>query len=549
MRICLAQMNSTIGDLNGNLALMRAVLEQSVESNPDLVVFPELCLTGYPPRDLLKRKWFIRQNEKVVLEAIKLTNDFPGVAILFGAPLSAERPGGKGLQNAALLAYEGKLIASTSKRALPGYDLFNQERYFDACDKTEVVPFKGQRLGILLSEDILTDSAYRKAPELLPPLPADDLVEQGATVLICLAALPYQLGQEARRMAHLSAMAKRLKVPIVLANAVGANDETIFEGKSCCLSAEGEPQLLLPGWQSAQGTIDLNASMRAAPLQPEEDVAALCQALVLGIRDYARKTGFKRIVLGLSGGIDSALSCCLAAQALGAENVLALALPSAVSTAGSLSDAQLVAAALGVQLKTIPIAPIVTALEQALEPILAGTKPDTTEENIQSRVRGVLWMAVSNKFGHLVLANGNKSELLVGYCTLYGDMAGGLAPLADVPKTLVYALAEYINRERIVIPTSVILKPPSAELRPNQTDQDTLPSYDILDPILELMVEEGKTLEEITARGYEAETVRWVARAVARTEFKRRQAAPMLRVTSSPLGIGKQMPLTTYSSI
>jgi NAD+ synthase (glutamine-hydrolysing) len=542
MRVAMAQLNPTIGDYAGNIEKIEQTLAASAAEGPDLVVFPELFLCGYPPRDLLERAWFIRQAQDAVMRVLEISERYPKTGILVGAPLPTDRPTGKGLYNAALLMEEGKVLLQQNKSLLPTYDVFDEARYFDPAQTTSVVPFHGERLGISICEDAWTD------PELWlrPPYDSDPiagLVQAGATILLNISASPFWAGKEEVRYRLLSNHARRHGRPLVFVNQVGANDELVFDGRSLHLDGLGSPCAVFPSFTESLDVVDTGRQGAPQPYQAQPGIESVHQALMLGIRDYTRKTGFRQVVLGLSGGIDSALTCALAAAALGSENVVGVTMPAPYSSRGSVEDSRELARNLGIRCLEIPISEVFTAYLNTLTPFFEGRALDVTEENIQSRIRGNTLMALSNKFGYLVLTTGNKSELAVGYCTLYGDMSGGLAVIADVPKTMVYELARFVNREREVIPQACLTKPPSAELRPNQTDQDTLPPYDVLDGILKLYVDDGCSLDEIVARGYDRETVMWVLRAVDRNEYKRWQAAPGLKVTSKAFGMGRRIPV------
>jgi len=566
MRIAMAQLNPTIGDFAGNLDKMEQTLAAcAAEGAPDLVVFPELFLCGYPPRDLLERAWFIRQAQDAVKRVLEISQRYPEAGILVGVPLPTDRLTGKGLYNSALLIEGGQVLLQQNKSLLPTYDVFDEARYFDPARAISVVPFHGERLGISICEDAWTD------PELWlrPPYDSDPiaaLAEAGATTLVNISASPFWAGKEEIRYRLLSNHARKHGLPLVFVNQVGANDELVFDGRSLYLDRSGNPCAVFPAFTEAVQTVDTTPPGPAEVYRAQPVIESVYQALVLGIRDYTRKTGFRQVVLGLSGGIDSALTCALAAAALGPENVVGVTMPAPYSSSGSVEDSRELARNLGIRLLAIPISEILEAYLDTLTPFFPpcgegaglreGRAPDVTEENIQSRIRGNTLMALSNKFGYLVLTTGNKSELAVGYCTLYGDMSGGLAVIADVPKTMVYELARYVNRKRDIVPQPLreiipqasLTKPPSAELRPNQTDQDTLPPYDILDGILKLYVDEGCSLAEIVDRGYERDTVRWVLRAVDRNEYKRWQAAPGLKVTSKAFGMGRRIPVAARYS-
>lgn len=541
MRVAIAQLNPVVGDVDGNLTRLRETMAACHAVRPELVVFPELFLTGYPPRDLLERADFRARVEAAIHEVVALSKDFPETGILFGAPVKGE--GSRGLYNAALLAAEGRLLFSQAKSLLPTYDVFDEARYFDPAPAVRPVPFRGEFLGISICEDAWNDPELWPAGRFYERDPIAEAAREGATLLVNLSASPFQVGKEEIRHRLIRGHARRHGLPFVYVNQIGANDELVFDGRSMVVDAAGEVIHVGPAFAEEVTVVETASAGRPGAYVPLERVASVYEALVLGIRDYLRKTGFSRAIIGLSGGIDSALTCCLAAAALGPANVTGVAMPSLYSSPGSLTDAERLAANLGVEFKVVPITPIFSAYLETLAPHFAGREPDVAEENLQARIRGNILMALSNKLGGLVLSTGNKSELAVGYCTLYGDMSGGLDVLADVPKTMVYELAAYVNREREIIPRAVIEKAPSAELRPGQTDQDTLPPYPILDEILELYLEEGLSAEEITARGFARETVAWVIRAVKASEYKRRQAAPGLKVTSKAFGIGRRMPI------
>jgi len=545
MKVTLAQLNPTIGDFAGNLAKIEQTLAACAAEAPDLIVLPELFLTGYPPRDLLERAWFIQQAGEAVEKLLAISRTVPRRAILVGVPLPTGRPNGKGLYNAALLIQDGRVRFQQNKSLLPTYDVFDEARYFDPAQTIATVALGDETLGITICEDAWTD------PELWLRMPYDrdpvaDLAAAGATVLINISASPFWAGKEQNRFRLVRGHAARHRLPFIFVNQVGANDELIFDGRSLAVDRAGRPLAVFPALAEHVQTVDTAVEAMGnswQPYAPQPLIESVYEALLSGIRDYARKTGFRQVVLGLSGGIDSAVVCALAAAALGRENVLGVTMPSRFSSGGSVADSQHLAANLGIRCLTIPIADVHDAYLEVLTPFFAGRSPDIAEENIQARIRGNYLMALSNKFGYLVLTTGNKSELAVGYCTLYGDMSGGLAVIADVPKTMVYELARFINRGGEIIPDTCLTKPPSAELRPNQTDQDTLPPYDILDGILKLYVDEGRSKAEIVAAGFDSQTVAWVLRTVDRNEYKRWQAAPGLKVTSKAFGMGRRMPV------
>lgn len=546
-RITIAQLNPMVGDIWGNYRRIVETLERTRADRPDLLVFPELFLVGYPPRDLLERRWFIQRVQEAVAQLTADSARYPGTGILFGAPLPSERANGKALINAAVLVRNGAVVAVRPKALLPTYDVFDESRYFEAAHHIEPVPLGGARLGIHVCEDAWTDPALWNDRYLYNIDPVAELGAQGASLLINLSASPFHVGKEETRYRLMSQHARAHGAPFVYVNQVGANDELIFDGRSMVFDAQGEPLAICRAFAEEIRTVDTAVGGHAR-YEPQDEIASVHDALILGLRDYMHKCGFSRAVVGLSGGIDSALTFYLAAQAVGPENILGVSMPSPFSSEGSIRDARQLAANLGAECRIVPITDIYHSYLETLAPQLAGTEPDTTEENIQARIRGNILMAISNKYGHLVLSTGNKSELAVGYCTLYGDMSGGLAVISDVPKTMVYELARYANRDGEVIPRSSIDKPPSAELKPDQVDQDTLPPYPILDGILRLYIEEGRSIDEIVAQGYTRETVAWVARTVDRNEYKRRQAAPGLRVTTKAFGTGRRMPIAAVKT-
>ncbi len=543
MKIALAQVDTTVGDLRGNSGKILEFYRRGVVAGADVVMTPELAITGYPPRDLLAKHRFVHDNLTALHE---IAEQIGSTALLVGyVDFNLKRPG-RDYVNAVAFIQNGKIISARSKMLLPTYDVFDEDRYFQPADSNTVLDFANQRLGLTICEDIWTQDYL--PTRLYERSPIHDLM-RGAThaqLLLNLSASPYHLGKERVRHDMLRAVAQQYKVPVLYCNLVGGNDELIFDGNSLAFDAAGN--LLAQGAAFAEDLVIVNleggAPAEPPPFSPLEPTAALHEALVLGLRDYTQKCGFRSVVLGLSGGIDSAVTACLAVAALGRENVLGVSMPSQFSSKGSLDDARELAANLGIRWEMIPIQDVFEQFKATLQPIFKGRPEDTTEENIQARVRGTTLMALSNKFGHMLLTTGNKSELAVGYCTLYGDMNGGLGVIADVPKTMVYELARYINRQRPVIPENSITKPPSAELRANQTDQDTLPPYDVLDPIIKLYIEETKSASEIVKEtGYDEKLVRDIVRKIDLNEYKRKQAPPCLRVTSKAFGIGRRVPI------
>jgi NAD+ synthetase len=538
VKIALAQINTTVGDLDGNEARIRAVYSQAQAAGAELVLVPELATTGYPPRDLLLRPAFIRRNLDVVHRLAASTG--PAGLLLGFVGENSNRPG-REATNAVALLQNGQILATRAKTLLPTYDVFDEDRYFEPATENTPVPFNGQLLGLTICEDLWNDEdfwqdrRYRRNP-------AAELVAAGAQILCNISASPWHLGKNRIRHAMLASLVAKLNRPLLYCNLVGGNDELVFDGGSLAFNAHGQLIARAEPFAADFVLCDTVASPPAQPLDlPDEE--KLHRALVLGLRDYLHKCGFRSALLGLSGGIDSALTACLAAEALGPENVHGVSLPSQFSSQGSLDDARDLARNLGIRYDVLPIQPAFESVRSQLAPLFAGRVEDVTEENLQARLRGVLLMALSNKFGALLLTTGNKSEMAVGYCTLYGDMCGGLAVISDVPKTMVYRLAHWLNRRREVIPGASITKPPSAELRPNQTDQDSLPPYDLLDRILEAYVVEGRSVADILEAGFDPAAVRRIVRLIDQSEYKRRQAAPGLKVTTKAFGVGRRIPI------
>lgn len=550
MKIALAQLNPIVGDLKGNLELLCRTLEKVDPEKPDLVIFPEMFLTGYPPRDVLTRTWFVAATERALNEVQEISNRcYAG--ILVGAVATSSLHSGRGLHNTAHLFAQGKELFRQAKTLLPFYDVFDEERYFDPAPEIRLVRFKEMALGISICEDAWNPSELtavnRKqlwGRKIYHIDPITLQAQAGADLFINIAASPFWRGKQQLRAELACAHISKHRRPFVFVNMVGANDELVFDGGSFVFDENGKPITVLPWFQEKISVLNLQTAPEPAiTYQPPQEIEALYQALILGVRDYVQKCGFKKVVVGLSGGIDSAVVCCIAVAALGKDNVLGVTMPSPFSSPGSIADSQRLAENLNIQFTTIPITLIYHAYLDTLKPAFAGQELDVTEENIQARIRGNILMALSNKLGYLVLTTGNKSELAVGYCTLYGDMSGGLAVLGDVPKTTVYELARHINREKEIIPQVIIEKAPSAELRPGQKDQDTLPPYEILDGIIALYIDEEMSPEEIVQQGFNPETVKWVVEQIDRNEYKRRQAPPVLKVTTRAFGIGRRFPI------
>jgi NAD+ synthetase len=540
MKIGLAQINTTVGDLHGNFDKILNAYRSAVEKGAGLVLTPELAITGYPPQDLVFKSQFV----PLTLERLDALHRAVGdVPLLTGYVDYNHEPAGRPFRNAAALLRRGKPIEKTYKTLLPTYDVFDEARYFEPAQQSDTAIVANTKIGITICEDIWTKKYLPR--QLYTHDPVGHLMTVGAEIIANISASPFSLGKPRHRFEMLAGVARQHHAPIFYCNAVGGNDQLVFDGNSLALDANGNLLAQLPAFQEHVEVVDSTAPHSALSVpsfqsEPEE----LFAALSLGLRDYLHKCGFKSVVLGLSGGIDSAVTACIAVDAVGKENVLGVAMPTQFSSQGSIDDAMELAKNLGIRCLLVPIQPAFDVFKKQLGEIFGGTTEDVTEENIQPRLRATTLMALSNKFGHLLLTTGNKSELAVGYCTIYGDMAGGLAVISDVPKTKIYKLAEWINRDREIVPRNTITKPPSAELRPNQTDQDTLPPYDVLDEILELYVEQNMSVRDIAALGrFDVKTVRWVARRVDLNEYKREQAAPGLKVTSRAFGIGRRMPI------
>jgi NAD+ synthase (glutamine-hydrolysing) len=547
MNIGLAQINTVVGDFPGNVKRILAGYRACLDAGAELVITPELSLVGYPPRDLVFKSRFVPQ----CLQALDhLAGEIREVPLLVGyvdhQPPS--RPG-KPFRNAAAWLAQGTIQHRFWKTLLPTYDVFDERRYFEPGEHCEPVTWRGLRIGVTICEDIWTED-YLQRP-FYDRDPVRELTAQGIDLLLNLSASPFHLGKPAQRRAMIGEVAATAKVPVVYCNSIGGNDQLVFDGHSLVADATGRITTELPGFNEACRVVKPFQSRKQSDMSDmsdlsdssESDAEQLYQALVLGLRDYVTKCGFTSVCLGLSGGIDSALTAVIAADAVGPENVHGLTMPSAFSSAGSVDDSVALARHLGIHCEVVPIGEPFAAVKAAMQPVFAGQPEDVTEENMQARIRGLLLMALSNKHHHLLLTTGNKSELAVGYCTIYGDMCGGLAVISDLPKVRVYQVSRWVNRHREIIPWNTIDKPPSAELRPDQKDQDTLPPYEILDAILELYVEHQLAADDIIARGFDETTVRWIQRRVDLNEWKRHQAAPGLRVTSKAFGIGRRMPI------
>lgn len=543
MKIAIAQPNPVIGDFAHNAAKIKALAQSARRLGCGLVVFPELSIPGYPPRDLLEKKEFVQAN----LACLKqLVASVRGIGVICGLVEPNDHHEGKPLFNTAVLFENGRILHRVYKRLLPTYDVFDESRYFEPGWQSRILVYRGLRIGLTICEDAWNDKdVFKKRIYHVDPL--ELLNREGMDLLINISASVFHLGKREFRWRMLSAIARKYHVPLLFANQVGGNDSVLFDGTSAVFDAAGE--LVARGrdfeedlicYDTAKGPC--SGSAECHPVSGSDAQCAL-KALVMGTRDYVRKCGFEKVVLGLSGGIDSALTACIAVRALGSENVATVFMPSRYTAQDNYEDTRRLADNLQVSYRIISIDPMFAAFLDVLAPDFDPRAPTVTEQNIQARIRGIILMALSNKTGCLVLSTGNKSELAMGYCTLYGDMSGGLAVISDVPKTLVYQLARYINRDRPLIPQRIVEKPPSAELKPNQADQDDLPPYEILDPILKGYIEDLKSAGELVQMGFDEKTVRRVVRTVDHNEYKRHQAAPGLKVTSKAFGYGRRYPL------
>ena len=539
MKIGIAQINAVVGDFPGNAKRILAAYRECLELGAEVVVTPEMSLVGYPPRDLVFKSQFVPK----CLQALDyLADEVKDVPLLVGYVDFNEASAGKPFRNAAAWLEKGQIKAKFWKTLLPTYDVFDERRYFEPGESCVPFLWKGKRIGVTICEDIWTED-YLQRP-FYDRDPVEELAGKGVDLVINLSASPYHLGKPEGRREMLGDVAREHGVPVVYCNSVGGNDQLVFDGHSMVVDGCGDVVAQMGGFADECRVVDVfGGGEVGAEFLETEDAEQLYDALVMGLRDYAHKCGFSTVCLGLSGGIDSALTAVIAADALGSENVYGLTMPSPYSSRGSVDDSFDLAKKIGVHCTEVSISDAFAAVKAAMAPVFEGKKEDVTEENMQARLRGLFLMALSNKDNHLLLTTGNKSELAVGYCTIYGDMCGGLAVISDLPKTKVFEVARWVNRETERIPWSTIEKPPSAELRPDQKDQDTLPEYDVLDAILELYVEQQLSAEEIVEHGFQEDLVRWIQRRVDLNEWKRQQAAPGLRVTSKAFGMGRRMPI------
>jgi NAD+ synthase/NAD+ synthase (glutamine-hydrolysing) len=548
VKIALGQINPTVGDFSGNAAKIIQFAQQARGAGAGLILFPELSVCGYPPRDLVERSSFVERNRTTVE---RIAVETQGIAVVCGLVTPAEAGSGKTVMNSAALLREGRVEFIQSKMLLPTYDVFDEMRNFAPARSQQLFDFCGKRMALTICEDAWNDKHFWNR-QLYTVDPVEELVRAGGNFVLNISASPFWMGKRELRRDMLAAIAKNRNVPVAMVNQVGGDDSLVFDGSSIVIAPSGS--VIAQGKSFEEDLVYFDSASLSGDMHPQiaGDDASAYEALVLGTRDYVLKCGFRQAIIGLSGGIDSALTACIAVDALGTQNVIGVGMPGPYSSPGSISDARQLAANLGIRFELLSIGEIYEAACRTLAPVFAGMPPDVTEENIQSRARGLLLMSLSNKLGALVLSTGNKSELAVGYCTLYGDMVGGLAVISDVPKTLVYRLSSYVNSRSNapIIPQPTIEKPPSAELRPDQKDSDSLPPYDVLDAILEDYVEESKSVEQISQdHNFDPALVERVIRMVARSEYKRQQAAPGIKITPKAFGYGRRFPIAAKTEI
>jgi len=544
VKIALGQINPTVGDFSGNARKIIDFARQAQSAGAGLILFPELSVCGYPPRDLVEKPSFVLRNRETVEQ---IASETRGIAVICGLVTPAETDGGKSVRNSAAWLIDGKIAFVQSKMLLPTYDVFDEMRNFAPARRQELFPFCGNQMALTICEDAWNDKQFwRKRLYTIDPV--ESLVKAGGNFILNISASPFWIGKRELRRDMLASIARQHNVPVALVNQVGGNDSLVFDGSSIVLNPQG--QIIAQGKSFEEDLIYFDSRSLTGEMHDQiaGDDASAYSALVLGTRDYMHKCGFRKAIIGLSGGIDSALTAVIASDAVRPENVIGVGMPGPYSSPGSIDDARTLAQNLGIRFELLSINPAYEAYRGILKDVFAGCKEDVSEENIQARSRGTLLMALSNKLGAIVLSTGNKSELGVGYCTLYGDMVGGLAVISDVPKTLVYRLSHYVNARRAVIPQATLEKPPSAELRPDQKDSDSLPPYDVLDAVLEDYVEELHTAEQIAAdRGFDIDIVRRVTRMVDRAEYKRQQAAPGLKISPKAFGYGRRFPIAAKS--
>ena len=546
VKIALGQINPTIGDFSGNSRKIIEYARTAQAAGAEMILFPELSVCGYPPRDLVEKPAFVAKNQETTQQ---IACAVPGISIICGFVTPAKVETGKSVMNSAAVLRNREIQFVQSKTLLPTYDVFDELRYFAPAPSRSIFPYNGSQMALTICEDAWNDKHFWQR-RLYSIDPVEELLQAGANFVFNISASPFHLGKREVRTNMLATIARDNHVPVAMVNQVGGNDSLVFDGSSVVIAPDG--RIVAQAKSFAEDLIYFDSETLQGDVHPqiEGNDASAYEALVLGTRDYVRKCGFQRVILGLSGGIDSALTAAIAVEALGAENVMGVSLPGPYSSEHSLTDARELASRLGIRLKIIEINEIFDSYRKALAPVFAGLPEDVTEENIQSRIRGAILMALSNKHCGLVLTTGNKSELAVGYCTLYGDMVGGLAVISDVPKTMIYRISQYVNSRSAVIPKSTLEKAPSAELRPGQKDSDSLPPYEVLDNILDDYIEDYRTAEQIASeRGYDVELVRGVVRMIERSEYKRQQAAPGLKITPKAFGWGRRFPIAQKSEI
>jgi NAD+ synthase (glutamine-hydrolysing) len=546
VKIALGQINPTVGDFSGNAAKIVQFALRARSAGAGLILFPELAVCGYPPRDLVERPSFVEGNRTTVERVASETH---GIAVICGLVTPADAESGKTVRNSAALLCEGRIELIQSKMLLPTYDVFDEMRNFAPAKSQQLFSFCGKQMALTICEDAWNDKHFWNR-QLYGIDPVEELVRGGGNFVLNISASPFWLGKRELRHDMLAAIAKNQKVPVAMVNQVGGNDSLVFDGSSLVIAASG--QVIAQGKSFEEDLVYFDSDKLTGDMHAQiaGEEASAYEALVLGTRDYVRKCGFRQAIVGLSGGIDSALTASIAVDALGSGNVIGVGMPGPYSSQGSIDDARELAGNLRIRFELLSIQEIYEAARRTLAPVFGGRAEDVTEENIQSRARGLLLMSLSNKFGALVLSTGNKSELAVGYCTLYGDMVGGLAVISDVPKTLVYRLSAYVNSQRKVIPEATIQKPPSAELRPDQKDSDSLPPYDVLDAILEDYVEESRSAEQIArSHSFDLGLVRRVIRMVERSEYKRQQAAPGIKISAKAFGYGRRFPIAAKAEV
>jgi len=546
VKIALGQINPTVGDFAGNAVKIVEFSRRAREAGAGLILFPELSVCGYPPRDLVERPTFVARNRE---SSERIAAETTGIAVICGLVTRADSETGKSVMNSAALLKEGKIAFIQSKMLLPTYDVFDEMRNFAPAKAQELFSFCGNRMALTICEDAWNDKQFwRKRLYTVDPI--DSLIKAGGNFVLNISASPFWIGKRELRRDMLASIARQHKVPVVLVNQVGGNDSLVFDGSSIVLNREGT--VIAQGKSFAEDIIYFDSQSLAGEMHEQiaGDEASAYSALVLGTRDYMHKCGFGKAIIGLSGGIDSALTAVIAADAVGPENVIGVGMPGPYSSQGSIDDARALAENLGIRFELLSINGAYEAYHSTLRRVFAKEKEDVTEENIQARARGTLLMALSNKFGAIVLSTGNKSELGVGYCTLYGDMVGGLAVISDLPKTMVYRLSHYVNSRRPVIPQDTLAKPPSAELRANQKDSDSLPPYEVLDAVLEDYVEDSHPADQIAKdRGFDIDVVKRVIQLVDRAEYKRQQAAPGLKISPKAFGYGRRFPIAAKSEV